>query len=60
MTQRDRDWLAVLKKAQKKLITQSQGARFFCSRKNRYRSTTVRLNARRGSEQYHPTNSSMA
>jgi hypothetical protein len=26
----------------------------FCSRKNRYRSTTVRLNARRGSEQYHP------
>jgi hypothetical protein len=37
-----------------------EGARFFCSRKNRYRRTTVRLNARRGSEQYQPINSSIA
>ena len=37
-----------------------EGARFFCSRKKRYRSTTVRLNARRGSEQYQPINSSIA
>ena len=37
-----------------------EGARFFCSRKNRQRTTTVRLKAKRGSEQYHPMNSSMA
>src|SRR5271167_3989661 len=37
-----------------------EGARFFCSRKNRYRRTTVRLKARRGSEPYQPMNSSMA
>src|SRR5271169_4689133 len=30
------------------------------SRLNRYRATTTRLNARRGSEQYHAMNSSMA
>jgi hypothetical protein len=36
------------------------GARFFCSRKNRYRSTTVRLKASLGSEQYQPMNSSIA
>jgi hypothetical protein len=37
-----------------------EGARFFCSRKNRQPMTIVLLNARRGSEQYHPINSSMA
>jgi hypothetical protein len=37
-----------------------EGARLFCSRKNRYRSTTVRLNANRGSQQYQPMNSSIA
>src|SRR6266853_5527040 len=37
-----------------------EGARFFCSRKNRYRRTTVRLKAKRGSEQYQTMNSSMA
>ena len=36
------------------------GARFSYSGKNRYRSTVVLLNARRGSEQCHPMNSSMA
>jgi hypothetical protein len=36
------------------------GSELFCSRKNRYRSTTVRLNAKRGSEQYQPMNSSIA
>ena len=36
------------------------GARLFCSRKNRYRSTTVRLKASHGSEQYQPMNSSIA
>jgi hypothetical protein len=36
------------------------GARLFCSRKNRYRRTTVRLKAKRGSEQYQPINSSIA
>jgi hypothetical protein len=44
--------------ANRKLIV--EGARFFCSRKNRYRRTIVRLNARRGSEQYQPINSSIA
>src|SRR5437773_1871263 len=34
-----------------------EGARLFCSRKNRYRRTTVRLKANRGSEQYQPINS---
>jgi len=37
-----------------------EGARVFCSRKNRYRRTTVRLNDNRGSEQYQPMNSSIA
>src|SRR3989442_15732046 len=37
-----------------------EGARLFCSRKNRYRRTTVRLKANRGSEQYQPINSSIA
>src|SRR6266849_1257935 len=37
-----------------------EGAKFFCSRKNRYRRTTIRLKAKRGSEQYQPMNSSMA
>src|SRR6267143_1754424 len=37
-----------------------EGARFFCSRKYRLRRTTVRLKAKRGSEQYQTMNSSMA
>src|SRR2546425_9636243 len=37
-----------------------EGAYCFCSRLILYRSTTVRLKARRGSEQYHSTNSLMA
>ena len=37
-----------------------EGTRLFCSRKNLYRSTTVRLKANRGSEQYQPMNSSIA
>ena len=36
------------------------GARFLCSRWILYRSTTVRLNESRGSEQYQPMNSLMA
>jgi hypothetical protein len=35
-------------------------ARFFCSSKNGYRRTTVRLKARHGSKQYQPMNPSMA
>jgi len=35
-------------------------ARLFCSRKNRYRSTTARLMLVGGSEQYQPMNSSIA
>lgn len=37
-----------------------EAASFFASRCNRYRSTTLRFNAKRGSEQYHSMNSSMA
>jgi hypothetical protein len=37
-----------------------EGAYCFCSRLILYRSTTVRLKARRGSEEYHSTNSLMA
>src|SRR5436189_5887812 len=44
--------------ASRRLIV--EGAYCFCSRLIRYRSTTVRLNANRGSEQYHSTNSVIA
>ena len=37
-----------------------EGARFFCSRKNQCRRTTLRLKAKRGSEQNQAMNSSMA
>jgi hypothetical protein len=37
-----------------------EGARFFCSRKNQYRRTTLRLKAKRGSEQNQAMNSSTA
>src|SRR2546422_10560329 len=44
--------------ARRKLIV--EGAYCFCSRLILYRRTTVRLNAKRGSEQYHSTNSVIA
>jgi len=56
---RVRGFVASLRTAAKRTLIVA-GARFFCSRKKRYRRTTVRLNARRGSEQYQPMNSSIA